>query len=69
MRQRKKGTESPPQIDRRRLLTGAGLAIGAAGASAVSAVTPAAAGEPAEPQHNGYRESEHVKTYYRLASF
>ena len=69
MRQNNKGTERSPQIDRRRLLTGAGLAIGAAGVTAVSAATPAAASEPAEPQHNGYRESEHVKTYYRLASF
>jgi hypothetical protein len=72
MRQNNKGTERSPQIDRRRLLTGAGLAIGAAGVTAVSAATPAAAGEPQEPQepqHNGYRESEHVKTYYRLASF
>jgi phosphodiesterase/alkaline phosphatase D-like protein len=69
MRQHKKGTDRSPQINRRRLLTGAGLAIGAAGATAVSAATPAAASEPQEPQHNGYRESEHVKTYYRLASF
>jgi phosphodiesterase/alkaline phosphatase D-like protein len=69
MRQNNKGTERSPQIDRRRLLTGAGLAIGAAGVTAVSAATPAAASEPQEPQHNGYRESEHVKTYYRLASF
>ncbi|MEJ2625290.1 MAG: formate dehydrogenase [Pseudolabrys sp.] len=56
-------------MERRRLLTGAGLASGAAGVTAVSAATPAAASEPQEPQHNGYRESEHVKTYYRLASF
>lgn len=57
------------KIDRRRLLTGAGLAIGAAGATAVSTAAPAAAGEPQQPQHNGYRESEEVKTYYRLARF
>ncbi len=73
MRQHDKGTErslkDAQKIDRRRLLTGAGLAIGAAGATAVSAVAPAAASEPVKPQHTGYRESEHVKTYYRLASF
>jgi hypothetical protein len=70
MRQNNKGRERSSQIDRRRLLTGAGLAIGAASATAVSAATPAvAASEPVKPQHDGYRESEHVKTYYRLASF
>ncbi len=58
------------KIDRRRLLTGAGLAIGAAGAAATTGANPAvAASEPAKPQHNGYRESEDVKTYYRLARF
>lgn len=54
-------------IDRRRLLTGAGFAIGAAGASAVVADAPVAACESEKPQHKGYRESEDVKTYYRLA--
>lgn len=57
------------KIDRRRLLTGAGLAIGAAGATVVSTAAPVAASEPQEPEHDGYRESEHVKTYYRLARF
>lgn len=65
----KSASKSAREIDRRRLLTGAGLAIGAAGATAVSTVTPAAASEPAKPEHDGYRETEHVKTYYRLASF
>ena len=58
------------KIDRRRLLTGAGLALGAAGATAATGGTvAAAASEPKKPQHNGYRESEEVKTYYRLARF
>lgn len=69
MRQDNKGNERSHKIDRRRLLTGAGLAIGAAGATAVSSATPATASEPVNPEHNGYRESEHVKTYYRLARF
>ncbi|HZD89090.1 MAG TPA: formate dehydrogenase [Pseudolabrys sp.] len=74
MHQDKKGNERPPKvaqtIDRRLLLTGAGLAIGAAGATAVSTVAPAAAAdEPKKRAHNGYRESEEVKTYYRLARF
>ncbi len=65
----RKDNERSPKIDRRRLLTGAGFAIGAAGAATVSTAAPATAGEPAKPQHNGYRETEEVKTYYRLASF
>ena len=57
-------------IDRRRLLTGAGLAVGAAGASAALADKPAVAAAPeSQPQHQGYRESELVKTYYKLARF
>lgn len=66
----RKDNERSSKIDRRRLLTGAGLAIGAAGAAAATAAQPAvAASEPQKPQHNGYRESEEVKTYYRLARF
>ncbi len=64
-----KEKERSPQIDRRRLLTGAGLALGAAGAAAASGGTVAVAKEAPKPQHNGYRESEEVKTYYRLARF
>ena len=46
------------------------MAIGAAGAAAATGANAAvAASEPAKPQHNGYRESEDVKTYYRLARF
>jgi len=58
------------KIDRRRLLTGASLAIGAAGAAAATGSNPAvAASEPKTPQSGGYRETEAVKTYYRLARF
>jgi len=64
-----RSSRTAQQIDRRRLLTGAGLAIGAAGATVVSTAAPAAASEPQAPQQDGYRESEHVKTYYRLARF
>ena len=64
------GNKRSDQIDRRRVLKGAGLAIGAAGATAATGGTAAtAASEPKKPQHNGYRESEEVKTYYRLARF
>jgi phosphodiesterase/alkaline phosphatase D-like protein len=66
----RKDNERSSKIDRRRLLTGAGLAIGAAGAAAATGTsTDAIASEPQQPQHNGYRETEEVKTYYRLARF
>lgn len=53
------------QLDRRRFLSGAGLAIGAAGATAAASGTVAAPVEPAPTeQHAGYRETEHVRTYY-----
>lgn len=69
MRQDDKDNARSPKIDRRRLLAGAGLTLGVAGTTAVSAATPAAASEPQAPQCDGYRESEHVKTYYRLARY
>jgi hypothetical protein len=66
----RKEQEGSRQIDRRRLLQGAGLAIGAAGASAADAANPAAAAvDESKPQYKGYRETELVKTYYKLARF
>lgn len=65
----RKEQEDSRLIDRRRLLRGAGFAIGAAGASTAVAANPAAAADARKPQHNGYRESELVKTYYELARF
>ena len=55
------------QLDRRHLLKGAGLALGAAAAT-TAAAKPAAA-EQRKPQHGGYRETEEVRTYYKLARF
>ena len=58
------------QLDRRRLLKGAGFALGAAAAtSAVATEGAVAASDENKPQHAGYRETEAVKTYYRLARF
>ena len=66
----RKDNDRSSKIDRRRLLTGAGLAIGAAGAAAATGTSTAeAASESEKPQHSGYRETEEVKTYYRLARF
>jgi hypothetical protein len=54
-------------IDRRSLLRGAGLAAGAAAATSAAAAGEAIApAETAQPQHAGYRETESIKTYYRL---
>jgi hypothetical protein len=56
------------QLDRRRLLKGTGLAIGAAGAGlATKANSAGVARDQSKPQHAGYRESEDVLTYYKLA--
>jgi len=64
----RKEPEGPRLIDRRHVLKGASLAVGAAGASsALTGPASAEAVEPQKPQHKGYRESELVKTYYRLA--
>jgi hypothetical protein len=62
--------EESAKLDRRRLLKGAGLVIGAASAStAVGATDAVTASHEAKPQQAGYRETEDVKTYYRLARF
>jgi nitrous oxide reductase len=65
-----KNNDEPGHIDRRRLLQGAGVAIGAAGATVAGSVEAAsvARGE-SKPQHAGYRESEDVLTYYKFARF
>ncbi len=64
----RKKQEGPRLIDRRHVLKGAGLAVGAAGAgSALTGPAAAEAAAPKKPQPKGYRESELVKTYYRLA--
>jgi hypothetical protein len=66
----RKKREDSRLIDRRRLLKGAGLALGAVGASsAVAADDAVAAVDESKPQRAGYRETELVKTYYRLARF
>ena len=61
--------EKAGQIDRRRLLKGAGLAVGAAAATSAAASQTVAAVDETKPQSAGYRESEDVKTYYKTARF
>jgi hypothetical protein len=60
------------QIDRRRLLAGAGLTVGAAAvttAARASENRKVAGKDDSKVQHAGYRESESVKTYYKFARF
>jgi phosphodiesterase/alkaline phosphatase D-like protein len=60
------------QLDRRSLLKGAGLAAGAAAATTAAGACEkekVASSDTSKPQHGGYRETESVKTYYRLARF
>ena len=58
----------PRQPERRLFMKLAGL--GAAGASIGLAAKEAVAAEaPAAGEQGGYRETEHVKTYYRMARF
>ena len=58
----------PKQPSRRLFMKLAGL--GAAGASVGLDAGAAKASEPAaQGEHAGYRETEHVKTYYRMARF
>lgn len=59
------------QLDRRRLLKGVGLAIGAAAATSAASTAgeTVVATDKIKPQHAGYRESESIKAYYRLARY
>ena len=65
-----------PRRDRRSFLKGAAVAATATTAAAVGAAAVAGTetgnaevAESAKPEHTGYRETEHVRTYYRLARF
>ncbi|MBI1209477.1 MAG: formate dehydrogenase [Azospirillum sp.] len=66
--------QNSPAIDRRRFMTVVGLGAGAgaaaslvAGTGAAEAAAGVAAAGGAEAGGDGYRETEHVKTYYKLA--
>lgn len=66
MKKRKKDQ----RLARRNFLKQAGFAAGAAGAAVATASGARAAEAPEEKRKSlGYRESEHVKTYYELAKF
>jgi hypothetical protein len=58
------------RVTRRDLFKKVGFTVGAA-ATVSLATTQAAEAEPAKPRKSGagYRETEHVRTYYELAKF
>jgi hypothetical protein len=65
-------TKEKEKLDRRGFLRGASLGAGFLGAAATGLVSEgASAAEPIEAGKGGagYRETEHVKTYYKLARF
>jgi hypothetical protein len=64
----RKDSEAAARVDRRNFLKGTGLAIGAVGAAVVPG-SNAIAKTDAPQGHAGYRETEHVRTYYELARF
>ena len=65
-----KGDKDTPNIARRDLLKKAGVAVGAAGAAVIATKGEAEAAVVGEAKTAaGYRESEHVQTYYELAKF
>jgi hypothetical protein len=58
------------QLDRRSFMRLAGLGASVAGASIGLGAAEARASEaPPTGEHGGYRETEHVQTYYRMARF
>ena len=63
-------TKSESKKSRREFLKAAGATGAAAGAAAVVlSENQAQAAKPDSGQKAGYRETEHVKTYYELARF
>jgi len=66
----RKDKSEAARVDRRSFLKQAGVVIGTAGtaAAAGSADVLAETGDVQQPgQAAGYRETEHVRTYYKLA--
>lgn len=61
-----KDDQAKKSVDRRSLFRGLGGLAAVAGAAAVTGVEPAGARENQDERRKSrYRETEHVKTYYR----
>jgi len=67
MSDRKHEANEKPGIGRRAFIRRTGLGAGALGVAAASLSGKAAAADRAKPGQ--YRETEHVKAYYKLAKF
>jgi hypothetical protein len=64
----RKGKSESARVDRRNFLKQAGVVIGTAGTAAAAGSAEALAKtDDAPEQAAGYRETEHVRTYYKLA--
>ncbi|MBI1202406.1 MAG: formate dehydrogenase [Rhodopseudomonas sp.] len=57
------------RLDRRSLLKGASFTLGAGVATATAKAAVAAPAETDQQRVTGYRETEHVRTYYKSARF
>lgn len=55
--------------DRRSVLKLLGIGAAGSGAALATGATVAVAAQPDDKTGSHYRETEHVKTYYRLAKF
>ncbi len=64
-----KKKETGSDASRREFLRMAGIGTAAGGAALALGSQPAAADEPRADGSLGYRETEHVKTFYKLAKF
>lgn len=73
MKQLKQSFDEKSGGARRRFLKGAALAGATLGAGAAVAHTAGETPQPATPadggERNGYRETEHIRAYYRSARF
>lgn len=63
------GKDVSDKLPRRAFLKGAGVAGAAAGAAVVLSSDKTEAAVPEGESTDGYRETDHVKTYYDLARF
>ncbi|MDX1711878.1 MAG: ubiquinol-cytochrome c reductase iron-sulfur subunit N-terminal domain-containing protein [Rhodovibrionaceae bacterium] len=62
--------KEPKSVDRRDFFRKASFGAGAAGVAAVALRNEAKAAETVDsPKGDGYRETDHVKKFYKLARF
>jgi hypothetical protein len=69
MKDRKSPKQDAAISTRRGFLKGAGLGAAGAAVGATVGAAPEAAATASGPNAAGYRETEHVKTFYRTARF